>query len=324
MMMQSVRLWILVLAGIPFASPVVASDTRPAGAALKAGEFTAELNGVKQWYKVSGTGPVCLMPSPPWGCSSDLYFRTLKPMEKLLTIVYLDSRGCGRSGQAKAPTDYRWDDLVGDLDALRSHLGQDKVWLMGHSEGGVSVLHYACRHPERVSGLVLLDTFAAVDEKAGADIQTRLARRKGQPWYDDARKAQREMARTDQELATKLKRMMPLYLADPRTAERYQKDFAATSFSAAAFQGRIASKRMPFDLTGQLGRVHAPALIVVGSDDAFCSPAAATRIHLGLPNSKLLLIEQAGHFPWLEQPEVFQAWVPPFLRALGLPARAVE
>src|ERR1035441_2713030 len=80
------------------------SSTSPAGEArsnrLQNGEFTAQINGIKMWYKVSGTGPVCLMPSPAWGLSSDLYIKTLKPMEKIFTMVYHDSRACGRSDPA--------------------------------------------------------------------------------------------------------------------------------------------------------------------------------------------------------------------------------
>ena len=128
---------------------------------LENGEFTAELNGLKLWYKVSGRGPVCLMPTPAWGPSSDLYFNTLQPIEKTFTIVYLDTRASGRSQPAKSTKEYSWDHLVADIEALRAHLKQDKVWLMGHSEGGEQVLFYVVKHPERVHGLVLLGSRAA-------------------------------------------------------------------------------------------------------------------------------------------------------------------
>jgi proline iminopeptidase len=127
---------------------------QPGAAALENVEFTIELNGLKLWCKVSGTGPVCLMPSPDWGPSSDYCFRTLKPMEKLFTVVYLNSRGRGRSQEPKSAMDHSWDDRIADLDALRIHLKQHKVWLIGHSEGGMHILQYACRHPNRVSEAV--------------------------------------------------------------------------------------------------------------------------------------------------------------------------
>ncbi len=168
---------------------------------------------------------------------------------------------------------------------------------------------------------MLIDTFAAVDAPSGADMMARLDRLKSKPWYADAMKAMHTVPKTSAELTARLRRMMPLYLSDTKTLERYRDAFAATTFSAAAFQGRIASKRMPFNLLGRLHNVTAPVLIVVGGDDVFSSPASATRMHLHLPHSKFLLIEHAGHFPWLEQPAVFEEQVPKFLTALGLSAK---
>src|SRR5262245_42666667 len=128
------------------------AQTRPADP-LQVGEHTVEINGLKLWYRVSGKGPVCVMPTPAWGPSSDMYFRTIGSIEKTFTVVYLDSRGTGRSGRAANSRQYTWDHLVKDLEGLREHLGQQRLWLMGHSEGGVQVLHYACDYPDRVAGM---------------------------------------------------------------------------------------------------------------------------------------------------------------------------
>lgn len=291
------------------------------------GEFTAELNGLKLWFRVAGRGPVALMPTPAWGPSSDLYFRTLKPLEDLFTIVYLDSRGTGRSARASAPTEYTWDKLNADLEALREHLGQEKVWLMGHSMGGAQVLHYAVAHPDRVSGLVLLDASAAVTDSEFADISARMDRRSKEPWFADAVKGLQAEPQDDEQFGRALATALPLYWSDPSRIAQHAEHFAATSMSADAAKGEIASKRVPFDLRPRLGAVTAPALVVVGDDDFVCSPFLAQQIHLGLSNSKLLLIEHSGHFPWLEQSEVFFREVPRFLAALGLrdsPAAAVS
>lgn len=304
-------IWI-VAAGLPLRAE------EPPGKPLQPGEFTAEINGLKMWYKVSGTGPICLMPTPAWGPSSDLYFRTLKAMEKTFTVVYIDSRGTGRSGRASSDKEYTWNDLTADLEGLRGHLGQERVWLMGHSAGGAQVLHYACSHPERVNGLVLLSTLAVADQAWDADTDKRMALRQTQPWYAEAVKAMQAVHKTDEEFAQQLKLALPLYWSDPKKIEKFAADFAATSASVAASEGSRGSKRFPFDLRPQLKKLRAPALIVVGDDDFICSPEQARRMHLALPNSKLLLIEKCGHFPWMEQPETFEAQVPAFLEALGL------
>ena len=287
---------------------------------LKHGEYTVESNGMRLWYRVSGSGPVCLMPTPAWGPSSDLYFRTLGSMEKLFTVVYVDSRGTGRSGRAKTPGEYNWDHLVGDLEGLRAHLKQETIWLMGHSEGGVQVLQYAIKHRNRVRGLVLLSSLAVQDDSSFADMRRRQLLRTGEPWYEAAAKAFEDETppQTDEALAEHLKATLPLYWSDPAKIEPFQDDFAANLPSAHAAVASYESGRYPFDLRDHLRSMTAPTLIVVGDDDIVCSPGAATALHLALPNSKLLLIEASGHFPWMEQPEVFERRVSEFLHTMGV------
>jgi proline iminopeptidase len=286
--------------------------------ALENGEFTAELNGLKLWYKVSGAGPVCLMPTPAWGASSDMYVRTLKPLEKTFTVVYLESRGTGRSQRAQSPKEYTWDHLAADLDALRRHLAQEKVWLMGHSESGAQVLHYACRHPERVRGLVLISTSVSMGPLDGLMALGRATKRQGnEPWFAQAIKAQQTVPKTDEEFAAILSKTMPLYWSNPARFEKHKEHFAASSYSAEAERGGLESKRVPFDLSNQLKNVSAPALIVAGDADSLVPLASSARLHLSLSNSKLLLIEDCGHFPWLEQADDFNVQVPRFLEAIS-------
>lgn len=288
--------------------------------ALKQGEFTAELNGLKLWYKVSGQGPVCLMPNPAWGPSSDLYFRTLKPLEKYFTMVYLDCRGTGRSERAKSGKEYSWVHLVNDLEALRNHLGIEKCWLMGHSEGGILALHFACKHPNRVNGLVLIASAAVITPKDDQAAMARAMKRKNEPWFADALKVQfAGPPKTDEQFAAGMKKMMPAYWADPSRIAKHQEHFEATTLSASAFAGQSESKRLHFDLSADLKKVTVPALIIVGDKDDACPPAMSRTIHLGLANSKYLQFQDCGHFPWLEQSAEFETQVPLFLKALGVP-----
>ena len=313
------RNWVLAIGILLLMS--LGASAEQSKSAIKNGEFTAKLNGLTLWYKVSGDGPVCLMPSPAWGPSSTTYFRTLKRLEKTFTIVYLDSRGTGRSEEASTDKEYTWNHLVADLDALRVHLKQRKVWLMGHSEGGVQVLHYACSHPDRVNGLVLLDAYAADDDQWRADVDGRVQRRENEPWFKEAVAAWDSDPKTDEEKNHVFHKMLPFYWSDPAGIQKYKDDYAADKLKLVSSRGRQASGRMQFDLTAKLKKVTAPALIVVGDDDFICSPFAARRLQLCLPNSKLLLIEKAGHYPWMEQPEEFFTQVPAFLEALGLPKK---
>ena len=334
MLIRARRFRHIVFVWLVFTCHALAADDR-AVLPLAVGEHTAQLNGVKLWYKVAGNGPVCLMPSPAQGYSSVVYVRTLGCMEKLFTMVYIDSRGTGQSGRAQALNQYTWDHLVGDLEALRDHLHQQTIWLMGHSSAGYTVLHYALKHPNRVSGLVLLDTAAFYNWKVRvADENMRLARWKGNPLYDGALKAwyarwrmhskleDSELLKIgDEENSKNDEACLALYWSDPKKIQQFDYAFKDDKCTIEGTVGERASKRGAFDLRGELRKVTAPALIVCGDDDFICSPECAVTLHLGLPNSKLLLIEGSGHYPWLEQPKVFETRVPEFLAALGLTVR---
>jgi len=302
------------------------------------GEFRVKLNGLELWYLVSGKGPVCMIPSTGWGPSSDMYFRAFGPLEEVFTMVYLDSRGTGRSERPKSTTEYAYDYFVQDLDALRQHLGLDQIWLMGQSEGGVQIQHYAVEHPEYVSALILLATLPASDVEWIADVRKGIARHKEAPYYEAGFKAMEAMFDSDERgwkgftldesFDEKWQLTLPFYFSD---FERFQQlgpelkqkashsEIAppAEAFSVDALKGMKGSGRHPFNLIPRLRELDTPALIVAGADDIVCPLATAERLHLALRHSRLLVIEQAGHFPWLEQPDRFFSGIKSFLPALG-------
>jgi len=338
-MRWTTQLLMALLCAAALCSPAFAQEDP-----LKPGEHTAQINGVKQWYKVSGAGPVCLMPSPAWGMTSDMYIKTFKPMEKVFTIVYLDSRACGRSDPAPSLTQYTWADLDADLDGLRAHLGQEQVWVMGHSEGAMEAIHYACKHPKRISGAVLLSVGGISGKNLGRDEDAIIASHEGDPRFAEALKVTKEwddLPKTGPEMAKLLKAQLPLYWYDPAKIAKYADAFGGGSSGGSggssggsgnanggaggagkvvAREGKKASHRDGLsDITpAEYKNLTAPVLIVSGDSDFVCPLDGATRLHLALHNSKLLVIEQCGHFTWMEQPEVFNTRVPEFLAALGL------
>ncbi len=274
-----------------------------------------------------------------------MYFRAFGPLEDVFTMVYLDSRGSGRS---EAPADsaaYAYADFVADLDALRQHLGQEKVWLMGQSEGGVQVQHYAVAHGDRIAGLVLVDTLPASDADWVSDVRARVHARKGEPYYEAAAPLMLaafagdekgwkgfDVDRLGMSFPEMWEHTMPFSMSDFRRLEEISARMMSQGshqevahppegFSAAALQGMKDSGRHPFNLVEQLKHVQAPTLMVTGADDVLASPASAERLHLALTTSKLLAIEDAGHFPWVEQPEAFFGGIKRLLARLGCGAK---
>ena len=284
----------------------IANDT-----SITSGEFTAQINGLKLWYKVSGRGRVCILPTPGWGPSSDLYFLKLKPLESMFTMVYLDTRGCGRS-ELPDLNAYAMKDFVADLEGLRKYLGVKTMWLMGHSDGGPMILNYAFQYSDHVEGMILVDAPVGNTSKSNERIE-RMQLRKNEPWFDEAFKAFQKMPTTQKEFVTYINTILPFFFTSIANLEKNRDVFEKTSLSFHAQRGRGQSDQSSADLATFLPAMKIPTLIIVGNDDFICAPSAAENLHSQIPNSKLVIIENAGHFPWLEQPQHFFDGIQTFL-----------
>lgn len=279
------------------------------------GEFTEEINGLTLWYKASGNGPICILPTPGWGPSSELYYLKLKPLESMFTMIYLDTRGSGRSERPDLHA-YSMLDFAADIEGLRKHLGAESVWLMGHSDGGIIALNYASEHGDRVAGMILVDAPSGNTSKSNDRIR-RMELRRNEPWFDSAFAAFRRVPATQSEFETNMRSILPFFFASIENVEKNRDTFEKTGFSFDAQRGRGQSDHSSVDLTAFLPVMKIPTLLVVGSDDFICPPPAAEFFHREIVNSKLLVIENAGHFPWLEQPEQFFGGIQAFLPKLG-------
>ena len=282
---------------------------------IRNGEFTAQINGLKLWYKVSGEGPVCIHPTPGWGPSSELYYLKLKPLESMFTMVYLDTRGSGRSERPELNA-YTMQNFGADIEELRKHLGVETMWLMGHSDGGPMILNYAFEHGDRVEGMILVDAPVGNTSKDGERI-IRMQLRKDEPWFDNAFQAFQKMPTTQKEFETYINAILPFFFSSIANLEKNRDTFEKTSLSFDATRGRGQSDQSSADLATFLPIMKIPTLIIVGNDDFICPPSAAEYLHREIPYSKLLVIENAGHFPWLEQPQQFFGGIGTFLPKLG-------
>lgn len=67
------------------------------------------------------------------------------------------------------------------------------------------------------------------------------------------------------------------------------------------------------DSRARLGEIHVPTLILVGNEDIITPPCESEVLVKGIPNSRLEVIADAGHFPMLEQPQAFNRVLTEFL-----------
>ena len=155
--------------GYQFVAPVEeAAQADPAASVSPAPpaqeiRFCTAGDGTRLAYAISGAGPP-LVKAANWlshldyDWESPVWRHWLAELSRRFRLIRYDERGCGLSDWDIAR--FSFGDWVDDLEAVVDAAGLDRFPLLGISQGGPVAIAYAVRHPERVTHLVLLGSFA--------------------------------------------------------------------------------------------------------------------------------------------------------------------
>jgi len=126
-------------------------------------------DGTELAYRLLGKGaPLICLPGGPMRAGA--YLGDLGGLSAHRQLVVLDLRGSGDSAAPEDPTSYRCDRLTDDIEALREHLGEERIDLLAHSASGNLASLYAARHPQRLRTLS-----AHADQADVAEVLARVA-----------------------------------------------------------------------------------------------------------------------------------------------------
>jgi len=269
------------------------------------------------YYELCGNPkgkPVFVIHGGPGGGCSPYMRRFFDP--KKFNIILHDQRGCGRSRPYAELRENTTQNLIKDIESLRTLLKLDKIILFGGSWGTTLSLAYAETYPENVKGMVLRGVFTATKEELNHFYHGGVS----EYFPEVYEKFTSSLPEPD-------KRPLPEYLLkliqsdDPAQREKYSKIWAAYEFRIAAIHfpenviNQILANYNPhafallesyymandcFLEEGQLfrdaGKIKdIPLIMVNGRYDVICPPVTAYRLSKILPKSKLVIAEGAGH-----------------------------
>jgi pimeloyl-ACP methyl ester carboxylesterase len=213
-----------------------------------------------------------------------------------------DLRGYGES--AVVPGKATLDLLARDLVTLLDQLGIERFVAAGLSMGGQIVMELARLYPQRLRGIVLAATTPKADTEEGKRNRAAMAERllaEGMGPY------------AEETLPKMLSRGSIAARPDVADHVLTMMRSAHPLGAAAAMRGR--SERPSYDDT--LATLDVPALVVVGSEDAFTTRADAESMHALLEGSELVWMDGVGHMPNLERPLDFNRALERFLGSLA-------
>jgi len=234
----------------------------------------------------------------------------MRPLAEQHTLILYDQRGGGRSDLVKDPELLTADADVRDLEALRQHFGVDKMNLIGLSWGAGLAALYAEAHPESVSRIVFLDPMPIAlnpyakerGQKIGSLMKPEDKARL-QELAKSAKDASEQQLNAICRDETRI--VFGPYLFHPDGHEHDWEQMcdvpSAAMRNARVVNDAINSSLGDFDLRPTLKKLKVPILVIEGEKTNV--PLDSTREWAKAPsNARLLLIPDAGHASFIDQP----------------------
>lgn len=259
--------------------------------------------------------PVVFVHGGPGGGIDEDHRRYFNP--KKWRIILFDQRGCGKSqpfGELQENTTF---DLVEDMEKIRHHLNIDKWHVFGGSWGSTLALSYSISHAQRVQSLVLRGIFLVRKAEINWFYQDGAGRFYPEEWDNfvsvipleergDLVKAYHKRLNSNDE--KEIKKAAIAWSKWEGSTSRLKKnndfinhfsdDHFAYAFARIENHYFINNAFFPEDnwILNNMQKIkHIPGVIVQGRYDMPCPPTSAYELHKAWPDSKFVLVEEAGH-----------------------------
>jgi pimeloyl-ACP methyl ester carboxylesterase len=253
-------------------------------------------DGVRLYWEADGSGePLLLIQG--LGFSADMWFRVAPGLSSRRMVIRYDARGIGRSDVPPGP--YPIEIMASDAVAVLDAAGVDRAHVLGVSLGGIVAQEVALGYPGRVCSLVLGCTHTAGPQAVWPEeaVIDMLRSRATLPPEESARASipfAYASAITD-DIEEDIRRRLEV----PTSAEGYQNQL----LGGINYRGTA----------GRLAGVGVPALVLTGDKDQMVPPENSAILARTIPNARLVVIPNAGHVVFTDDPEAVVSAVNEFL-----------
>jgi pimeloyl-ACP methyl ester carboxylesterase len=217
-------------------------------------------------------------------------------------VIAYDRRGFGRTVVAQATTPNAPAAATGadDLQALMDHLRIDRFHLVGTAAGGFVAIDYALSFPQRLRSLVIANSIGGLQDEDYLE----LGRRIRPPAFASMPPDFRELG--------------PSYRASNPEGTKRWLEFERTSRAAGSGDNATTPaptqpmrNRVTFAL---LETIKVPTLLLTGDADLYAPPAVLRLFAARIKGAESVVVPEAGHSTYWEQPEVFNRAILDFIR----------
>jgi pimeloyl-ACP methyl ester carboxylesterase len=276
----------------PHALTSALATARAAQAPAPAREALADLPGVRLWYDdTGGSGVPVVFLHAATGSSRVWEYQIPAFTARGYRVIAYDRRGFGRS--VIDPAGSQPGTGADDLQSLMQYLGVDRFHLIGTAAGAFVALDFALSFPQRLRSLVVANTIGGVQD----EDYVAMGRRIRPPQFDA--------------LPPEFRELGPSYRAgNPSGTERW-KELERMSRPGAPPPAQTLRNRITFTV---LEGISVPTLLLTGDADLYAPPPILRLFAARIKSAQSVIVPEAGHSAYWEQPETFNRSVLEFIR----------
>lgn len=276
-----------------------------------------EINGTSLYYEVIGSGePIVFLHGGP-GMSHDQFLPHVLPLAEKHQLIFFDQRLSGRSSGHVDSSAVTLQHFIDDIDGIRKAFNIGKMNLLGHSWGAFLAMEYAIRYPDNLKSLLLVNSISAsatLAQEANLAVASRFT---PEEIEERTKILQSEGFKKGDmaELASLFRvTLRPVFYNRDLVSQlnlAFPEDYRAKSTLLQLLYRDVAE----YDLHGQLAAIKCSTLIIHSDTD----PTPLTSIELiqnAIPGATLHVIDNCGHFPFLESQDIFSKTVIDFLQQI--------
>lgn len=277
--------------------------------------FITTSDSVKLFVKRSGTGyPVLFIHGGPG--SNSFYFEKEggNVFSKIIQIIYLDQRGCGRSDSARNG-DYSLSRVVKDFDEVRQRLGYKQWMVMAHSFGGILATEYASGYSPTIKAMVYLNCTVNLPVTAASGLMKGIELLGSKPgdvkyFLNDSTPILKRWGEmfgrlTEKDLVYKL-------MFDKKQSKEYDDSLMGLPFLKYVYARQLWNYPEYFaDFSSKTSQIQIPVLVISGTRDYTIGVDHFKLMHF--PNIEVKFVE-GGHALYYEHNEELYNAVAPFLK----------
>ena len=278
----------------------------------------AEVNGIKICYEIRGKGePIILVHG--FGDRKEHWRAQFGELSEHFQVIRFDNRGAGKS--VRPDCVYSMELFADDIKYLLDYLTIKKIHIIGHSLGGMIVQNFCLKYPKRINKIVLINTIAGIVPPGALPDQ-------GIEWYINKAIKDNKTLQED-----------PVNLFIKRAKKSYSREFwnqmkenPKKKFHNIWSVEDLVEEKIAFGPTERdyyhlgealkthntyerLQEIKNEVLIIAADKDKTIPLVITERIHKKLPNSKFIVIENAGHQSILEYPHIINQYIIKFLKS---------